>query len=499
MRKHCWLLMALFVAGACSEVDTKSKSCKISCSSDPDCPSGLTCGDLGLCAAAGETCSCMSGEFISCDADSALYCDTAATGITREACGAPGCNADEQRCNACVADATACSADLTTLDRCGGDGLVAESTTCAAGCIAGAAALDDDRCGYVQPAWLPDVCDEPATMAVATLSGALNVQNDAACSGGVRDVNGTTFCLIRASTITINDLKVTGTRAIAFVADDELKVTGILDVSADGSTAGPGAGIVGAGSATINSNYKGGGGAGFTQAGGVGGGNETATEAGMAGGGVTTRATTDRFVGGASTASALCGNGTIGCLNSIDFPGGGGGGGALLIACRGTIDVAGTVDAGGGGGTGGGDHYPAAGTASAPGGAPGGGSGGFVVFQGVHVTITGKLYANGGGGGAGCAGDNCRGLPGSDGLRSTSGAPGGDSAGNTCGGGIGGSTSNAPGTGENTFSNASAGAGGGGGSMGRFLAFTPSGQPPMLSPMQASPNPEASTTSLLIE
>jgi hypothetical protein len=188
------------------------------------------------------------------------------------------------------------------------------------------------------------------------------------------------------------------------------------------------------------------------------------------------------------------------CFNAIDFAGGGGGGGALLIACRGTVTVAstGTVDAGGGGGPGGGDHYTDVGTV-AQGGAPGGGSGGFVVFEGVHVEISGKLYANGGGGGAGCSGDNCRGLPGSDGLRSTSGAPGGDPPGNTCGGGIGGSVSSTPGVGERTFATASAGSGGGGGSMGRFLVFTPNGQPPMLSPAQASPSPEASTTSLLVE
>lgn len=500
MRNVCWLLAALFLASACDEVDTKS--CKVICETDADCPSGLACSDLGLCAAAGETCSCMPGEFLACDADSALYCDTAGTSIDRVTCGAPGCNADAQRCNACVADATACNADLMTLDRCGSDGLVAESTTCAAGCIAGSEALDDDRCGYIQPAWLPDVCDAPATMPAATLTGTLDVQQDASCSGGVIEVDGTTFCVMRAATIHIGDLKVTGTRAIAFVADDELEVTGVLDVSADGATPGPGAGSLGAGSATLNSSYKGGGGAGFVQAGGAGGGNETGTEVGMAGGPITDRSTTARFFGGASTAPAYCGTTTTACFDGtifgINFAGGGGGGGALLIACRGTVHITGTVDAGGGGGTGGGDHYPGSSTV-AQGGAPGGGSGGFVVLQGVHVEVSGMLYANGGGGGAGCSGDNCRGLPGSDGLRSTSGAPGGDPAGNVCGGGIGGSVSNTPGSGEQTFSPTSAGSGGGGGSMGRFLIFTPSNQPPTVSPAQASPNPEVSTTSLPIE
>ncbi len=495
MRKYRWLPVAFLLSSACSDIDTKS--CKISCATDADCPSGLACGDLGLCAASDETCSCSPGEFIACDAESALFCNPAASGITNEACGPAGCNADAQRCNACIAGATGCSTDLSALDRCGSNGLVAESTTCAAGCIAGSPALDDDRCGHIEPAWIPDVCDAHATTPTATLTGTLDVQQDAACTGGVRDVNGTMFCIVRAASIAIGDLKVSGTRAIAFVADDELKVTGILDVSADGATGGPGAGGIGAGAATINSSYKGGGGAGFAQMGGAGGGNDTGSDSGMAGGPITDRLTTTRFIGGASTTSALCG-GAVACLNSIDFPGGGGGGGALLIACRGTVKVTGTVDAGGGGGTGGGDHYPQVGTVT-QGGAPGGGSGGFVVFQGVGVEVSGRLYANGGGGGAACSGDNCRGMSGSDGSRSTAGAPGGDAIGNTCGGGIGGSASNPPGTGEQTFSNVSAGSGGGGGSTGRFQVFTPNGRAPVLSPTQASPSPEASTTSLLIK
>ena len=71
--------------------------------------------------------------------------------------------------------------------------------------------------------------------------------------------------------------------------------------------------------------------------------------------------------------------------------------------------------------------------------------------------------------------------------------------GNVSGGGIGGSSSTSPGVGERTFANTSAGSGGGGGSIGRLQVFTPSGHPPLLSPTQASPNPEVSTMSLLIE
>lgn len=494
MTKRSWL-MVILIASGCNEVRTRS--CKATCSTDSDCPSGLVCGDLGLCAAEGETCSCEPGEFIACDGDNALFCNAEANGVTSESCGASGCNGAAKRCNACIPETIACSADGTTLDQCDRDGVVAHSEACPAGCLSGADG-GADRCGYIDPVWLSGICDEPAAKPEAILSDALDVQQDSACTGGVVEREGTKFCVVRAGRIEIGDLKVTGTRAIAFVADGELTVSGTLDVSADGRTPGPGAGVLGAGPPRLNSSYKGGGGAGFAQAGGGGGGNETGTEAGTPGGPITDRPITSRFVGGATAASAICGEGTILCLGAIDFPGGGGGGGALLVACRGTVRVTGLIDAGGGGGSGGGDHYPASGTI-AQGGAPGGGSGGFVVFQGARVEITGKLYANGGGGGAGCGTDNCRGLPGADGLRGTTGAPGGDPPGNTGGGGIGGSVSNTPGFGEPTFSAGAAGAGGGGGSVGRFLVFTPSGVTPVLTPAEASPVPEASSTSLLVK
>jgi hypothetical protein len=454
---------------------------------------GFACGDLGLCAKGGETCSCTAGQFIACDADAAVSCNAEGNGITTESCGAPGCNADGGRCNACTPDTITCSADMTALDQCGADGLVAQSDACAAGCIPGTSS--DDRCGYIEPAWLPDVCDELATAAEASLSGTLDTQQDAQCTGGVVEIDGTTFCIVRAAKIGIGDLKVTGTRAIAFVADETLEVTGILDVSADGSTSGPGAGTLGRGGTTFDSSFFGAGGAGFVQTGGRGGGNDNDTLAGTSGGPITQRLTTERFVGGAPGGASICGNGTFQCFNNVNFLGGGGGGGALLIACRGEVSVTGTIDAGGGGGSGGGDHATAANTVAQGGGA-GGGSGGFVVFQGLQVTLTGKLYANGGGGGAGCATDNCRGLVGANGRRATTAAPGGDPAGNTCGGGSGGSGSSPPGIGENTFSNTDAGSGGGGGSVGQFLVFTPSGITPVLAPAEASPTPVASSTSL---
>lgn len=75
------------------------------------------------------------------------------------------------------------------------------------------------------------------------------------------------------------------------------------------------------------------------------------------------------------------------------------GGAVTLIACRGQILVSGTIDAGGGGGGGRsgvslGEMY----------GGGGGGAGGNVVLQGMEITVTEQVFANGGGGGAGYQG-----------------------------------------------------------------------------------------------
>ncbi|HEY5937385.1 MAG TPA: hypothetical protein VIU61_22210 [Kofleriaceae bacterium] len=422
-----------------------------------------------------------------------MFCNESADGITSQSCGSAGCNADTASCNACVPDSVTCSADKTMLERCGLDGTYGAGEACGAGCVVGAAG--PDHCGHITPKWLPDACDELATTAMATLSGTLDTSVDTNCTGGAVEVDGTNFCIIRAGKISVGDLKVTGNRVIAFVADDELLVTGTLDVSADGSTSGPGANgtFIGAGVTSLNSSYRGAGGAGFAQAGGAGGGNETGTEAGQLGGPITNRLQQTRFMAGARGGNSICGNGQIFCLNQINFSGGGGGGGANLMACRGPLTVSGTIDAGGGGGQGGGDHQNLSTTISQGGGA-GGGTGGYVVLQGTQVVVTGKLYANGGGGGGACGIDNCRGQDAADGQRSRSGALGGDPPGNTCGGGIGGSATSAPGVGEQTFASAAAGGGGGGGSVGQFQIYTPEGVTPMIAPAEASPDPAPSLT-----
>lgn len=434
-------------------------------------------------------CSCTADTFIACVGDTEVSCNANGDGITTQSCGSAGCNVAAGRCNTCVANEVTCSADGMTVDHCGPDGLIASQDSCAAGCSADGASA---HCMNIKPAWLPDACDLPATIASASFINTLDTDNDGTCTGGVVTSNGTTFCVLRARTIDIASLKVTGSRPLAIIADDKLTVSGTLDVSADGTTSGPGASMLNKGEST--SSYLGAGGAGFAQIGGMGGASDTGS-AGASGSGTQRRRIDEAFVGGSRGGDSVCDFSNTYCFNSIDFSGGGGGGAALLIACRGTVKVTGIVDAGGGGGHGGGDRYP--GSGFAPGGAPGGGSGGFVVFEGVRVEITGTLYANGGGGGGGCSGDDCVGNPGTDGAHSMLGAAGGigQATTNKCTGGAGGSQSTPPYSGWQTYANSAAGAGGGGGSMGAFGIFTPASGSAII-PTSSSPMPEVSTTKL---
>ncbi len=77
--------------------------------------------------------TCVPGSFIECQSSEAIRC--AANGRDREtqSCGAPGCNAEEKRCNVCLPGERFCD-DADTLSTCGDDGLVEGSTDCDEGC-----------------------------------------------------------------------------------------------------------------------------------------------------------------------------------------------------------------------------------------------------------------------------------------------------------------------------------------------------------------------------
>jgi len=338
---------------------------------------------------------------------------------------------------------------------------------------------------YLEPRYLPDVCDVAATMPefLVTNFGNFDTSLNNNCTGGVvAQDNGPEICVVRYGSIHVEvtgGLTVSGSRALALVADTMISIDGILDIAAKGKVSGPGGGTLLSGGQVSS---DGGGGAGFASAGGAGGG-ATADGGGAPGGAAS--------IDPALLTILLGGTRSVPALGSTLPPGvGGGGGAATLIACRGQVSVSGTIDAGGGGGEGGKRGLNLGPTDKFYAGA-GGGSGGNVVLQGMSVVVTGQVFANGGGGGSGMipvAGQTgTPGNPGGNGTRSTTeAAAGGIAPGAAGGGGAGGREGASPGRGVHPSATTGL-PGGGGGSTGFFQTYTPAGAIPTLSPTAASP------------
>jgi hypothetical protein len=419
---------------------------------------------------------CSPNEFIACEGSSARTCNATGDGSTMEDCGAPGCNADARRCNQCVPNTDSCGATETEIAHCGPDGLPGGQGTCELGCIE----EPTSHCEYLEPRYLPDICDAIAVIPDLTIdnSSTFDTNLDVNCTGGVvSQAGGPPICVVRYGSIHITPattLTVHGSRALALVADSGILIEGVLDVSANGIASGPGGGTVISGGMVSS---DGGGGAGFATAGGAGG-SATANGGGGMGGSPSTNP---------SIITVLVG-GTRSARNFAGAPNAGGAGGAAtLIACRGEVSVSGTIDAGGGGGQGGKFGNTAFSTFAGA----GGGSGGNVVLQGLSITVTGQLFANGGGGGAGMThdgqGSGQPGLPGADGTRSIAeAASGGFAFGGAGSGGTGGRQAALPGVGLRS-STTNGLPGGGGGSIGFFQTYTPTGIAPALAPSAASP------------
>ncbi len=353
---------------------------------------------------------------------------------------------------------------------CADDGQLSVAENCALDC----GTLPVPHCLHLVPQYLPDVCESPAAsdQLVFATSSSLDLDVDATCNGGiVTQSTAPDICVVRYKTIKIEStatlavVSAVQNRALAFVADDLVDISGVLDLSA--SSAAHGAGAITVASGGSNTAPDGGGGAGFATAGGAGG--NGSSNGGAANGGVQRAVPLAALVGGAN------GGGT---------GGGGGGGAATLVSCKGTVSLGGIVATGGGGG---------AAQTNLPG--AGGGAGGYVAFQGIAVTIVGEVYANGGGGAGGAAASVSASQNGEDAKRSDSVyARGGGISGLTIGhggvGGLGGVVFPlAPGDGQ--IGNGTLPAGGGGGSVGYFQSFTPGGVTPTLTPSHASPSLEA--------
>jgi hypothetical protein len=333
------------------------------------------------------------------------------------------------------------------------------------------------HCAYLEPKYLPDVCDVPASDARLSVAADTTIDptEDVMCNGGVvPQTSGASLpdiCVIHYGSIdvdaTLRFTPVSGAgtvgRVVALVADNDLTIVGTLNVSALGLSSGPGGGYVQSGGTGTVQSGDGGGGAGYHTNGGAGG---TATSDGGAGNGGTASLDPSALI-------PLYG----GAKNS-----GGGGGAATLISCHGSVTVMGWLAANGGGGYGG----IQLGGVFSPGG--GGGAGGYVVLQGLNVDVKGQVYANGGGGGGGTYTGATARFDGRDGGYSDSIAATGGQPGNGAGaGGAGGVGLALPGDGTHP-TGSGATPGGGGGSVGFFQSYTPAGVTPTLSPSHASPN-----------
>jgi hypothetical protein len=371
-----------------------------------------------------------------------------------------------ERCG-CTPGATSCGSDTLTV--CNADGMSQTMTTCEVGCEADATACQT----FVPSNGLGPSLAGAATLPSLVIPDGAKIDTDTGvvtASDGTVVHDGSVSSLVTfgsisirvfaAPTLTLQSVKVTGTNPIAFVAATTIELDGLVDVSADGSNAGPGAAppTSSANASTlmiVECNIcaaQGAGGGGNAIAGGIGGGGLVVAGSGAGSG------------GSPETGFELVGGGSGGTMIGEPSPNpdvyyvGGAGGGAIQLVAGSKITLAGIVNAGGGGGQ--------------SGFAGGGGAGGLVIVETPVLSIgaTGGIAANGGGG----AGDTYNG---GDGTPDDVAAPGGGSAGDSVeyfggNGGIATSTVTDLAAGEDLPKSGGGPYGGGGGSVGRARIAT---------------------------
>jgi hypothetical protein len=362
---------------------------------------------------------------------------------------------------ACVAGATTCASD--TYVECSPQGEVLRAIHCPLGCDSGAA-----RCVDVAPsnglaAQLDLTPEAPAI--VFTGASTINTTTGVVFNGGTTIavpnelVGG--MRVFRFKTLEVQQtLKVSGTASLAIVVDGDVTIAGLIDVSADGTTSGPGR-IVGGACAGGKSQNSGGGGGGGRFDDGASGGSGNGNPGGLGG---TSQRDLDLvpLVGG-------CAGGGWGTITVPGVPGGGGGG-AIQIVSRTSISIRGTgrIDASGGGGGSGGTAMT---IGSTPG--TGGGAGGAVLLEAPQIVLDGAgvaISTKGGGGGGATPEGAAR--PGSDGGTDAAPAAGGAYLMGFASGGLGGTAQATPDRGGN---DADAPGAGGGGAVGEARFNTTAG------------------------
>ncbi len=395
--------------------------------------------------------------------------------------------------NQCTPNTTSCSG--STLTVCDGLGQIDSTTSCALGCY-----TDGTRCYDVNPSnglgtyldMSPSGGDItlPDGSTIDTSTGEIRDDTNALVSVDSYDVaapsGGAEIRVFRVKSITMGNVAVNGTSALAIVSDGDITLTGQLHAggktTATKSYNGPGGGGLlcsgnGSGGSISATGKEAAGGGGGAFAGYGGNGGSTASLGGGAGGLPVGNATLIPLRGG-------CAGGGAAPPSSIL---GGAAGGAVQLVSRTAIRLTGNgeLDVSGGGGrsmsTG---IFDPNGT---PGAGFGGGSGGGALLEAPVVQLASGtgVHANGGGGG-------CAFVTGADGALTTAGAAGAVCSGRG-NGGFGGAKDNT-GSGTSGVSQTSGtvqSGGGGGGGIGRIRINSPTYNP--LSGSILSPTPSTGT------
>jgi len=358
----------------------------------------------------------------------------------------------------CAADTIVCENGRYV--ECSSDGTVAREMTCSLGCAPDVAkCLDVDPSNALAPYLdMAPTSEDVAFAGTSTINTSTGVVVNAGVSITVPNQSFGGMRVFMFKSLSIDGtLKVSGSDPLAIVVDGAVTITGLLDVSADGSTPGPGirSTATACDGKTVDSSstsLAGGGGGGRYQAGGKGG--DGGSGAGGAGGSTLNDADLVSLQGGCRGGSSNNSSGGI----LYGSAGGGGGGGSVQIVSRTQIVLSGSgkIDASGGGGRSATEVNFGNGL-----GGGGGGSGGAVLLEAPQILLDGSgvvISAKGGGGAA--AGTGAAGHHGSDG-GTASGAAAGGTNGTSPAGGSGGTETLAPTAGANSTTSGD-GAGGGG-------------------------------------
>ncbi|MCE9572251.1 MAG: hypothetical protein K8W52_03765 [Deltaproteobacteria bacterium] len=419
-----------------------------------------------------QVCGCSPGAFLNCTTAGAERCGADGMSAETQVC-TDGCSTTAGGC-LCAAGASVCADGAVST--CDASGVFGAPVACTLGCATdGARCVDIDASNGVNQALDAQVDRMDIVLSDGarfdTSSGAV-VDGDgsakAVSSVVVVQGSGPPIRAFVVRSIVLSNTTVTGANGFAIVADGEIKVIGQVSVRGTATAAAPGAsqvtGCVGTGvtaglSSQIGEYWQGAGGGGGALAGGAGG-EAHASGIGPAGGSAVGMAEVVPLAGGCRGGNLLHNDGSVASR-------GGAGGGALQFVSRQAIRIVrdgtdiGILDVGGLGGGG---------------NAAGGGSGGALLLEAPIVIVDGAgvgLFANGGAG----AGGSC-GVKGNDAIVGTQPAIGVACGANTAGGdgGTGGMAATAGANGTcGSFCNIGYKLGGGGGAVGRVRINTQTG------------------------